>query len=578
MRAMDKESIVEVLKEISILLELKGENPFKIRAYQSGARALERLEKDLGELIRRQELTQVSAIGGVLAEKIETLYYTGKLAYYEELKASIPKGFIEMLDIPGLGPKKIKSMNEQLGVDTLEKLEKVCEGGALAQLLGFGEKSQQKILDGIKNREAYGKRHLWWDANVAANRILEGLNRLKAVKKIAAAGSYRRRLETVGDLDFIVGSDDSGSIMDWFVSQEGVQEVSVKGETKSSVRFEGGMQADLRVVPVKQFYFALHHFTGSKDHNVQMRARALSRGLTLSEWGLGSEKGKEGHRKDEISIKSEEELFKALGLSYIPPELREGMGEIEFAQREQIPDLVKSEDIKGVFHNHTTASDGLNTLEEMAAGAMGWEYLGIADHSKSSQHAHGLNEERLLNQVAAIRAYNQLKTKKIHIFSGTECDILSNGQLDFEESILDQLDYVVVSMHRGFGQDEEILTKRTIKAIENPCVTMIGHLTGRLLLQRESYAINVNKVIDAAIANNVIIELNANPKRLDMDWRYWYKASERGLLCSINPDAHCVDHFKYYEAGINAARKGWLTKVNIFNTKSLREVKDYFEV
>lgn len=574
---MKKEQIAAILDEIHTLLELKGkENPFKVRAYQTGARAVESLEGDLGELIEGGGLTHVRGIGKALAEKIETLYYTGHLEYYEELKASIEPGLIEMLEIPGMGPKKVKALYERLGVTTISGLEKACKDAEVEHLEGFGKKTQENILMGIRHMAAYGKRYLWWDANKIVGPIVEGLRKLPQVIQVEAAGSLRRKRETVGDLDIVVASEEPGPVMEWFTSMGLVSEVTAKGETKSSVRLEGGMQADLRVVPLRQFYFALHHFTGSKEHNVQLRHRALGMGYSLSEWGLKLE-----NREGELTkiVSSEEELFKTLGLSYIPPELREGMGEIEFAEQEELPKLIEPEDIRGVFHNHTVASDGRNNLEEMVAEAeaMRWEYLGIADHSRSSVQANGLSVERLMEQVEEIRVLNASKKYKVHVFTGVECDILKDGSLDYEDAILRELDYVVASVHSSFGMSEEDMTKRIIRAIENPNVTMLGHVTGRLLLKREGYLVNISKVIDAAIANDVVMELNANPKRLDMDWRYWHKARNLGLKCSINPDAHGVKDLEYYLAGINIARKGWLRKEDVINTRGLVEVRKYLK-
>ncbi len=572
---MKKEEIAAILDEIHVLLELQGENPFKVRAYQTAARALESLDKDLESIIEEKSLESIKGIGKALAEKIETLYHTGQLKYYDDLKASIEIGLIEMLEIPGLGPKKIKAIHDRLGITSIRELEIACNHGKIALLEGFGEKTQEKILSGIKNKELYRKRHLWWDANEIIQPIIEGLKKLPQVKKVEAAGSLRRKLETVGDLDLLAAGEQPKPIMDWFIGRKEVIEILAHGETKSSVRLQGGIQADLRVVPLKQFYFALHHFTGSKDHNVQMRSRALGMGYSLSEWGLKLESRE--HELSEVIVKSEAELFKKLNLSYIEPELREGMGEIEYAQKGDLPKLIEMGDIRGAFHTHTVASDGRATLKEMVSGAeaLGWEYLGIADHSKSSFQANGLNEERLFQQVKDIKELNQSKKYKAHVFSGIECDILKDGSLDFEEEILKQLDYVVVSIHSGFGMNEEDMTKRMVKAIESPYVTMLGHLTGRILLQREGYAVNVAKVIDAAIANNVIIELNSNPKRLDMGWRYWHKARDKGLKCSINPDAHSVQNLAYYIAGVNVARKGWLRKEDVINTCGLKEVKKY---
>ena len=575
---MDKKDIIEVLERIGTMMEIKGENPFKIRAYFSGARTLQTMEEDLGTVIEEGRLGEVPGIGKALTEKIETLFATGELEFYDKLLASVPPGLLDLLEVPGLGGKKIKALHEQLDVDSIESLTEACNEGKVAQLKGFGEKTQEKILSGIKNREAYAARHLWWQARKVADRILPGLQDLPQVERVEAAGSLRRGMETVGDLDFLVASSDPAPIMDWFTSMEGIAEVTAHGDTKSSIRLEDGMQADLRVVPGEQFFFALHHFTGSKDHNVRMRQKALSLGLSLSEWGLRPEEEKDSSRKaGPVEAHSEEDIFKALGLQYVPPALREGMGEVEAAERNELPELLEYSDLKGCFHNHTTASDGRNTLDEMTAeaDARGWEYLGIADHSKSSFQANGLDEERLAKQVAAIRELNESGKYRCHVFAGSEVDVLSGGKLDFEDSVLDSLDYVVASVHNGLTQDEETMTARIITALEHPKVTMFGHLSARLLLRREPSRMNVAKIIDAAIANGKILELNANPMRLDMDWRHWRRAAEKGLLCCINPDAHALHQFDYQLVGVHAARKGWLTAANVLNTRTLPEIKDY---
>jgi DNA polymerase (family 10) len=578
---MTKTEIADALTEIGTLLELRGDNPFKVRAYSAGARAIEGIENDEFEkLVTEDKMQSVKGIGEALASKIGELHATGRLGFLEELRASIEPGLVEMLEIPGLGPKKIAAVSRELGVASIPDLEKACRDGRVAALAGFGEKTQEKILAGIRNREAYAKRHLWWDADEASGSILSGLGALPHVSRAEAAGSLRRGLETVGDLDFIVAAGDVAPAVDWFTSQPGVAEVTAKGETKASVRFSGGLQADMRIVPAGQFAFALHHFTGSKDHNVQMRQRALDRGMHLSEWGLVPTAG-EGTAKEKaargegLRAHEEREIFAALGLSYIPPELREGMGEIEAAEKGEIPKLVELSDIRGAFHNHTSESDGSNTLAEMAAAAeaLGWDYLGIADHSKSSRQARGLSEERLLKQLDQIRELNLSKRFKTRVFSGTECDILPDGELDFDDGILARLDYVVVSVHSSFGQEEDVMTARIVRALENPRSTMLGHLTGRLLLEREPYRVNIAKVIDAAIANGVVIELNANPHRLDMDWRHWRRAAERGLECSINPDAHGTQGLEFVRAGINSARKGWLTRKSVVNTLALKPME-----
>ena len=576
---MNKADIVDILEDIAVLLELKGDNPFKIRAYSGGARVLEMMEEDLGDVIAEERLNAIKGIGSALVDKIKTLYATGELEYYTKLRESIAPGLIEMLEIPGLGGKKVKKLHDAIGVESIDALQAACESGKVEALKGFGKKSAEKILSGIANRAAYAKRHHWWNAREVAEPILEGLRGLSQVERAEAAGSLRRLRETVGDLDFIVASADPQPVMDWFVEQDAVQEVTAHGATKSSVRFESGLQADLRVVPAEQFAFALHHFTGSKEHNVALRQRALARGYSLSEWGL-AQKGEEGDTPTEIpdSITTEKELFQFLGLAEIPPELREGLGEIDSAEAQQLPNLVTPADIRGVFHNHTTASDGRGTIEEMAAGAeaLGWDYLGLADHSKASFQAKGLDDARVLKQLESIRAFNESGESPVHIFSGIECDILPDGSLDLEDTTLNALDYAVMSVHSSFSQSEEEMTERVIRAIEHPATVMLGHPTGRILLRREPYKIDLQKVIDAAIANRVIIEINANPHRLDMDWRLWRRAADRGLMCSINPDAHSREGLSYFDAGVNIARKGWLEKEQVLNSRDCAGVLHWF--
>ena len=567
---MEKSDIAGVFDEIATFMELTGENPFKIRAYSAGARILENMTEDLGELIDSGKLADIPGLGEALVDKITTLRRDGVLPFHQKLKASIPAGLLEVMQIPGLGPKKVRVLWTQLAVEDLAKLKEVCEAGAVAELKGFGEKTQEKILEGIKNRIAYSKRHRWYEAAAVAEPILAGLRALPQVQLAESAGSLRRSRETVGDLDFLVASSEPQPIMDWFVAYPGVKEVTAHGETKSSVRFENGLQADLRVVPAEQFYFALHHFTGSKEHNVAMRHRALSRGLSMSEWGFKSV----DEKTPAPGAQNEEEVFRALGLPWIPPELREGNGEIDAAEGGQLPKLVQLSDLRGAFHNHTTESDGDHTLDQMAAAAeqRGWEYLGISDHSKSSFQAGGLDEARLTKQLEAIAELNASQKYRLRVLSGSEVDILKDGTLDFADDVLAQLDFVVASVHNLFTLDREAQTARIIKAIENEHVDMVGHLTGRLLNKREPYDVDIAKVIDAAAANDTIIELNANPWRLDLDWRWWRRAAEKGVLSSINPDAHDIDQLDFIAHGVRIARKGWLTPEQVLNTRSLPEV------
>lgn len=569
---MNKSEIVEILEDIAVLLEIKGENPFKIRAYSAGARALETMEESLDGVIAEERLSSIKGLGSALIDKIETLHCTGELTYYNKLRESIAPGLIEMLDIPGLGGKKVKKLHQSLGVETVDALLKACKAGEVAALEGFGVKSEKKILSGIVNRAAYSKRHLWWKAREVASPILEALRSLPQVYRAEVAGSLRRLNETVGDLDFIVASVDPEPIMQWFTGQDAVQMVTAQGMKKSSIRFASGLQADLRVVPNEQFAFALHHFTGSKEHNVEMRKRALKKGYTLSEWGLR----KVDTNERGIVVSSESELFSVLGLSEIPPELREGMGELEL---KAMPILISNSQIRGVFHNHTTASDGRATIKEMAqaAAALNFDYLGLADHSKASFQANGLDETRVHKQIDEVRAFNESGQSPVHVFSGIECDILLDGSLDLDGSTLSTLDYAVMSIHSGFSQSQEEMTSRVIRAIEHPATTMLGHPTGRILLRREPYLINLQKVIDAAVANRVIIEINANPSRLDMDWRIWRCAAEKGLMCAINPDAHNTNSISHFEAGVNVARKGGIAKEQILNCRDRNGVAKWFK-
>lgn len=573
---MDKQEVAKIFEEIAVLLELKGDNPFKSRAYRNAARSILNIPQDLTKMVKDGTLTELEGIGDDLAEKITLLVTTGHLPYYEKLKKSIPQGLLEMMHVHGLGAKRIKTLYEKLGIKSISALKEACVNGAISQVAGFGTKSVQNILEAIAHLETYRQRHLWWDAMAVAAPILEALRKVKGVERAEIAGSLRRKLETIGDLDFLVASECPGAIMRWFTSQPGVDQIFAQGDTKASVLLKEGIQADLRIVPEKQFGFALFYFTGSKEHDIKMRQMAKTKGWMLSEWGLTSENSKHPAPFDKWKkAVTETDIYKAFGMDYIPPELREDTEEYEAAKKGKLPKLVEEKDIRGTFHNHTIASDGKSSLEEMVAAAqeLGWEYLGIADHSKASFQANGLDEERLMKQLKQIKKLNASKKFRTYVFSGIECDILPNGALDCSDEMLQQLDYAVISVHNALSQDEKTMTKRIIRAIEHPYTTMVGHVTGRLLLRREPYAVNMPKVIDACIANNKIMELNANPQRLDMDWRLWHAASERGLMCCINTDAHHTEHLQFYRAGVNIARKGWLESKQILNTYPLKEVK-----
>ena len=576
MGKVNKEEVVRILEEIAELLELKGENLFKIRAYRNAARSLLNLEKDLNDIVREGKLTDYPGIGESIGEKISTLVLKGRLPYYEKLKRSTPSGLLELLQVQGLGPKKIQALYQKLRIHSIDELRKAAEIGKLAKLKGFGAKTEKNIIEAIDRRKTNQRRHLWWDAMKIAAPILSGLKKLKDVKKLEIAGSVRRRLETIGDLDFLVGSDNPRPIAKWFTTQPFVAKILSQGETKSSIISRDGLQMDLRIVPVEQFAFALCYFTGSKEHNIKIREKAIKLGWSMSEHGM--EVIKRGSKKPFAKSKmpkTEEEIYRLFSLAYIPPELRENMGEIEAAATDKLPCLIEEQDIRGSFHNHTSQSDGRNNLKEMIAAAeqLGWEYIGISDHSKSDYQANGLNEERIAQEISDIRKLNTSKTYRPYIFAGVECNVLADGSLDFSDKVLQTLDYVIISVHSSLLQDEKNMTKRLIRAIEHPSTTMVGHVTGRILLQRAPYAVNLSKIIDACIANRKILEINGNPMRMDMDWRYWHSASQKGLLCCVNADAHAADQLAFVRSGVNVARKGWLEKKNVINTMPLKEIK-----
>jgi len=569
---MDAAAVADALREIAQLLELKGENPFKIRAYQNGARAVESHAADLSLLVEENRLGEVPGLGEALQEKITTLVRTGSLPFLENLRAEFPPAFPDLLRIPGLGPKKAAVLLDRLGIDSVETLESACQDGRVAALDGFGAKTAAKLLEGIAQRRAFSGQFRLGDALPAAEALVETLRAHPAVLRISLAGSLRRMKEVVKDADIVASSNDPGAVMDAFAQLEGVARVTSRGATKSSVVLSNGLPCDLRVVADADFPATLLHFTGSKEASVVLRQRAQARGLKLSEYGLEAENQATANQKRKFT--DEAALYKALDLDFIPPELRENLGEIEAAAAGQLPRLLEWTDLRGCFHNHTDASDGSASLETMAAAAeaLGLEYLGIADHSKSSVQANGLSEERLLAQVQAIRTHNR-SAPGIHLFAGVECDILKDGTLDFGDDILAQLDYVVASIHSAFSLDEAAMTRRIIRAVENEHVTLLGHLTGRLLLERPPYAVDIAKVIDACAATGTWIEFNANPWRLDMDWRHWKQARDKGVLCAINPDAHTPSQLGYLHLGARLARKGWLRKNDVVNTLPLKEMQ-----
>jgi DNA polymerase (family 10) len=568
-RTMTTDQVAATLEEIAVLMELRGENPFKSNAYHTAARTIEQMSEDLSQVVAAGRLGEIRGIGSTLRTVITELVQTGRAPILEELRVQIPAGLVQMLRLPGLGPKKIIALS-QAGIGDLDALKLACEAGAVAKLKGFGGKTQDKILAGLAFVEQVGQRIRIDEATAVAGAIVAVLKRVPGVKHVEPCGSLRRRRETIGDVDILAAADDPAPVMAAFTSMPGISQVISQGETLSAVSIPVGsgahkseLRADLRVVSPAQFPFALAYFTGSKAHNVAMRGRAKDRGWRLNEYSMS-----------DVACQSETDIYSALGLDYVEPELREDTGEIDAAENHTLPKLVAVRDIRGVFHNHTTASDGTASLAEMAAAAqdLGFEYLGIADHSQSLAMARGLTPERVRQQHLEIAKLNE-SFDGFRIFKGTECDILADGSLDFDDETLGLFDYVVASVHTVFGQPREEMTARIVKAVRHPLVTMLGHSTGRLLLRREGYAVDLDAVLRAAAESGTMIEINAQPSRLDLDWVHCKKAKAMGIKLVINPDAHSTGELELFTYGVDVARRGWLEKGDVFNTQSLRQIE-----
>lgn len=569
MADVTRDTLVSTLEEIALLLELKGENPFKTRAYRKGADVVQNFDGDIVQKASDDDLKGIKGIGDALQQKLHELASTGTLEYYENLKAEFPPTLFELFEVQGLGPKKIKALYDKLGISSVAELKDACNGTEISNLSGFGAKTVEKILAAIENREKFADRFRLGEVAPLAETLLERLREHPKVSRSAIAGSYRRSKETLHDLDFLVATTKPAELTEFFTRFPEVHEIIAHGETKASIRLENGLQCDLRAVSNTHFPFALQYFTGSREHNVELRSLALKKGLSLNEYDFTGD-------GDIPEVNDEADIYKALGLDFVEPELRESRGEIEAARKGKLPDLVQLSHLRGTFHNHTTASDGKNTLGEMAEAAIdhGLQYLGIADHSKSSFQANGLDEDRLSEQISEIRKLNET-FDDFALISGSEVDILKDGSLDFDDDLLGQLDYCVASVHNVFNLPEEEMTARLIRAMENEHVTMLGHLTGRLLLRRDPYAVNIEKIIDCAAETRTVIELNCNPWRLDMDWRWWHRARDKGVLTSINPDAHATEQLQFLAYGERLARKGWLRKEDVVNCLTLEEIQKW---
>ncbi|HOD76983.1 MAG TPA: DNA polymerase/3'-5' exonuclease PolX [Syntrophorhabdus sp.] len=566
---MQKKPVSDILENIAMLLEIKGENPFKSRAYYNAAKALSGIT-NLEELVKEKRLREIKGIGEALSQKIEEYSKTGTMAYYEELTQVVPESLLELMQIPNLGPKKIKVLYDELEITNIGELEYACKENRLIHLTGFGEKTQENVLKGIEFFKRHKGEFLFGDVYQEAERIRQRLSTIVDPIWAEVCGSIRRRKEVVRDMDILVAAENHEKITSFFVSMPEVDQVLVTGETKTSVRMKSGIEADLRVVTRQEFPYALVYFTGSKEHNVRLRGIAKKKGWKLNEYGIFD-------GDNLVTCKSEEEIYRALGLPYIPPELREDSGEIEAAEQDKLPSLIQHEDIRGIFHVHTDFSDGVDSLERMveAAQKFGFSYLGVSDHSKTAYYAGGLKHDAILKQWEVIDTLNK-KNSTFRIFKGIESDILSGGSLDYDDSILEGFDFVIASVHSGFTMKKDDMEERILKAMKNPYTTILGHPTGRLLLSRDGYQVDMMRIIDCAAQNHVILELNASPYRLDIDWRYLKYAKDKGVMISINPDAHAVAGLEEVFFGVNIARKGWQESKDILNTRDVNDIKEIF--
>lgn len=558
---MDKYEVAQILREMAFLIELTDGNPKKSIAYRKAASSIEACE-NFSFLSENHALESISGVGKKISQMVSSLINKKQLSYYEKLKNSVPNTLLELIHI-GLNVKKIRELYERLKITSIYDLEKAIEQKKINGIKGFSPYFIEKMKKRLQRYLIEGNFLLFPKANHIAEILKNTLSNV--AKKIEITGSLRRKCEVINEIYFVVTTEDPEKCRFLFLNHSFVQHILNDSSSFVQVRLKQDIKASLQIVEDKDFSLAMLTSTGNEYHLNDLEAEACKKGVSL--------------KSQLYSFSDEFQIYQTLDLNFIPPELREGYGEVEISKKNDFSDLIEEKDLKGTFHCHTIDSDGSNTIEEMveAAKIMGWQYLGITDHSKSSYQANGLSEERLISQIQWIRNFNRILGPSFKVFSGIECDILKDGQLDFAGEILKQLDFVIVSVHSLFKQEQDIMTNRIIKAIENPYTTMIGHLTGRLLRIRDPYKLDLPKVIDACIANDKIIELNSYPSRLDMDWRFWIQAKEKGLNCSINPDAHSTYDLYNCHYGVNIARKGWIKKENVINTLNLKEMIQFLK-
>tara|TARA_B110000495_G_scaffold59139_1_gene50195 strand:+ start:26 stop:1807 length:1782 start_codon:yes stop_codon:yes gene_type:complete len=568
---MNNEKIAKHLSQLADLLEFTGANSFRLRAYRNGARIIKELPDSIASMIEAdQDLTTLDGIGKGVAEKCQELVNSGGLKQLDEILESVPKTVLDLLNVPKLGPKKCAALFNELGIQSLDQLKAACEAQQVRLLSGFGAKTEEAILQGIAIAVLANERILWADADKIAQDLEAHMSSCSAIRQTKFAGSYRRGKETVGDLDLLVDSDDSKTVMDHFGKYKEITSVIVRGETKMSVRLEDEFQVDLRVVPEESFGAALQYFTGSKDHNVLVRGRAKQMGLKVNEWGVFEVNDSDERR---IAGQSELEVYESLDLPYFPPEIREARRELDWAKNNELPKLIELGDIRGDLHMHTTATDGKASIEEMAdaAKAIGLSYIAITDHSQRVSMANGLTPERLLDQWKTIDRINANRPDGFAILKGIECDILESGGMDLPDEVLAQGDFIIASVHYGQNQSRQQITDRITGALENPHVSMIAHPTGRLLNKREAYEVDIEAVFQAAKANQKMVELNANPIRLDLNDIHLLAAKTHGIPVVINTDAHRTLGLSNMRFGIKQARRGCLSAADVANTLPLAD-------
>jgi len=566
---MQNADVARIFDELADLLEIQGANPFRVRAYRNASRTIESLSESVAEIAHdeNRDLDDLPGIGKDLAEKITTIIQTGELPQLQELKQEIPEGVVEMLKIPGLGPKKVAVLFETLSIQSLDELKQAAENGQIAKLKGFGKKTEETILEGIGLAAEAGKRFSIAEAQGEVDAVLDDLLKLKSVKQGTVAGSFRRRKETVGDLDVLVTSSDSAAVMDRLAGSDRVVKVLARGETKQRVRLRSGIEMDLRVVPQKSYGAAMLYFTGSKEHNIVIRRRAQDRGLKVNEYGV--------FRGDDLVCgRTEEEVYDAVDLPWIPPELRENRGEIEWAEQGKLPELVELDDIRGDLHMHTTATDGTASIRDMAEAAKsrGFKYIAITDHSKRVSMANGLDADRLRKHWKEIDKVRS-KISGIDILCGIECDILEDATLDLPDDVLAEAEWVIAVLHYGLSQSADQINKRLVHAIKNPNVCAIGHLTGRLIGKRKGAAVDYDSVFKAAADHGVMMEINAHPSRLDVDDIHAAAAKDHGIPIVINTDSHSVNGFDVMGYGVDQARRAGLEKKDVANTRTLKQFR-----